>query len=143
MKREVTSWIRRKQVVPAWCGLMLAVVLNGLLSLPGQAQGSNVVDDQVELYALQQLLAATDGAHWTNAQQNDRVWMGSPTGGGGSAPGPAGPVSNTDFSTWYGVTVVDGDVVGIDLHSNKLSGILPSELGNLTALKELQLADNE
>lgn len=50
--------------------------------------------------------------------------------------------TNTEISTWYGVTVEDNEVTGIDLSANNLSGTLPEELGALIRLKRLVLNDN-
>ena len=50
--------------------------------------------------------------------------------------------TNTEISTWYGVTVEDNEVTGIDLSANNLSGTLPKELGALIRLKRLVLNDN-
>ncbi len=44
---------------------------------------------------------------------------------------------------WYGVTVVNGRVVKIDLRGNGLSGKLTSSIRRLTALRELHLNRNE
>ncbi len=44
--------------------------------------------------------------------------------------------------TWYGVTVVNGDIAQIVLANNKLSGKLPSNTGDLKALKVRDLNSN-
>ena len=52
----------------------------------------------------------------------------------------------TDMSlgTWYGVITGVGELVtGLAIHNNDLAGGLPSELGNLTNLKELNLSLND
>ena len=43
---------------------------------------------------------------------------------------------------WYGVTVRDGNVTGLELPSNNLTGRLPSSIGNLTNLTSLWLQHN-
>ncbi|MES2731915.1 MAG: leucine-rich repeat domain-containing protein, partial [Bacteroidota bacterium] len=46
-------------------------------------------------------------------------------------------------NTWYGVTVDDGRVKGLNLASNQLIGSLPVSLGNLSALTSLNLEWNK
>ncbi len=48
-----------------------------------------------------------------------------------------------DPADWYGVTVENGHVVGINLSSNNLVGELPTEIGNLVHLQSLILAGNK
>lgn len=50
---------------------------------------------------------------------------------------------NTAVSTWYGVKVVNDKVVAIDLSSNNLAGVLPSEISDLQSLKSLVLFQNK
>ena len=49
----------------------------------------------------------------------------------------------TSPDTWHGVTIQDGQVVGISLLFNNLSGTLPASLSDLTALKTLELSFNK
>lgn len=51
-------------------------------------------------------------------------------------------VSNNTPCEWYGVTCEDDQVTMLDLAENELSGQLPAQLGNLTALEELRLNGN-
>ena len=52
-------------------------------------------------------------------------------------------LSTSPLYQWEGVTTdVDGLVVGLDLHSNRLSGSIPPEVGNLTYLTFLILDSN-
>ena len=85
-------------------------------------EGMGVVDcrDRDMLVALYE---ATDGANW----MNNTNWLSDrPTG------------------EWYGVTTdVSGRVTHLDLRENRLSGTLPSSLGNLTKLQDLTLYRNE
>ena len=46
------------------------------------------------------------------------------------------------MDSWHGVATSDGRVVSISLASNRLTGELPPELGDLSHLEELFLADN-
>jgi Leucine-rich repeat (LRR) protein len=140
MKRFVYSLFFGQPIL----GLVIAFWLGALTSARAQAP-YNTVDDQVELEALQQLFAATNGANWANTQRNDHVWVsGSGISSEDTSIGPRlKRASIIDFSTWYGVTVTNGDVTGLNLTRNRLAGQLPEELGNLTALQELRLAENQ
>ena len=73
--------------------------------------------------ALVALYWAADGDKWTN---NDN-WL-----------------SDAPLGTWYGVTAdANGRVIELDLWHNDLSGTIPPELGNLTALTSLSLSSND
>ncbi|PXY41170.1 hypothetical protein DMB65_09455 [Flavobacterium cheongpyeongense] len=48
-----------------------------------------------------------------------------------------------DQTGWYGISVYNGHVVGIDLRSNFLGGTIPIEIGQLTQLQFLDLSSNE
>lgn len=50
-------------------------------------------------------------------------------------------VSGTE-GTWYGVTVENDHVVALDLSSNNLRGIIPSEIKDLPELRYLNLSNN-
>jgi len=56
--------------------------------------------------------------------------------------------NNTNWKTasnvgeWHGITVSDGRVYQLDLASNNLSGQLPLEIGDLTALERLNISNN-
>ena len=68
------------------------------------------------------LYEATNGANWTN----NTNWL-----------------SDQPLGEWFGVTTDEnGRVTRLRLHENRLSGALPSELGNLTNLTYLNLGDN-
>ena len=71
--------------------------------------------------ALIDLYNATGGPNWTNKTN----W-----------------ITNPDVSTWQGVTVTGGRVVQVDLVSNNLVGAIPSSIGSLSALQNLDLSDN-
>ena len=84
---------------------------------------SDIAKDSLALVAL---YYATDGPKWTNNEN----WL-------------TGPVD-----TWYGVTVENNRVIGLNLgdytaSSNNLNGYLPSEIGNLSELRELKLIGNK
>ena len=51
--------------------------------------------------------------------------------------------STNDIATWHGVTVSGGKVTDLDLRLNNLTGMIPTELGNLTNLENLNLTGNK
>ncbi len=91
---------------------------------------TNLVADQVEFDALKTLWQNTGGSTWTNN-------TGWPT----AETWPAFATA-TEMDNWYGVIVMNGDVVGLRLNSNNLSGTIPSALGKLTKLQQLFLQKN-
>ncbi|NNC35267.1 MAG: Two component regulator three Y domain protein, partial [Croceitalea sp.] len=50
---------------------------------------------------------------------------------------------NTHVSTWHGVTVKNGKIVGLELPDNNLVGNIPLTLGNLKNLEVLNLSNNQ
>jgi Leucine-rich repeat (LRR) protein len=46
------------------------------------------------------------------------------------------------LSNWYGITISGDRIFQVDLQDNNLSGAIPSSLGNLTGLQNLNLFDN-
>ncbi|MCP4399376.1 MAG: PEP-CTERM sorting domain-containing protein [bacterium] len=77
---------------------------------------------QTECEALIALYDSADGDNWTD----NTGWK----------------QNNTPCSNWYGVTCEDGNVIGLDLSSNALSGKIPSQVGNLASVEDLYLDDN-
>ena len=63
-----------------------------------------------------------------------------------STNGPGWKNSNNwldkEVSEWYGVSVTDKRVTGITLVNNYLDGVLPTSLGNLTAITGIYLSNN-
>ena len=74
---------------------------------------------EIERDALIAIYESTDGEGWDRKDN----WLGPP----GSEP------------SWSGVTVENGHVTILNLHSNLLEGTLPPEIGNLKELRELDL----
>ena len=100
-------------------------VLTGLVALLGillLAAGARTQDLASDRAALVVLYNATDGPNWFKK----RNWL-----------------SDHPLDMWNGVTVHNGRVTGLFLHFNQLTGPLPSELGDLTNLQELDLGSNE
>lgn len=80
-----------------------------------------VAANEADSLALVALFNATGGAGWTDKSN----WL-------------TGPVVE-----WFGVTInEDGRVTEVDLRENRLVGLIPAELADLTELEGLLLADN-
>jgi Leucine-rich repeat (LRR) protein len=75
---------------------------------------------QREVIALLELKAKTKGHSWTNQWDQSQP-----------------------ISTWHGVTIKDGKVVGLDLSNNNLQGKIPMTIGNLRHLETLDLSGNK
>lgn len=111
--------------------LLCALLPGGLTAnpVPTQATQIQMTTDcaiatglpQIECEALVALYNATGGTNW-----NDKT----------------GWLQTTTPCTWYGVTCEAERVTRLSLTSNNLSGALPPEIGNLTALRRLYLWDN-
>ncbi len=77
---------------------------------------------QSEYEALVALYDSTSGAGWYNK------WNVS--------------VNNLHEGSWYGISIENGHITGIDLNYNALKGSIPSKIKDLTSLKELNLSSN-
>ena len=78
---------------------------------------------ELDRSALAALYNATDGDNWTN---NTNWLSDEPLGG------------------WHGVTTdADGQITGLSLGRNNLTGVLPIQLGNLSYLETLWLGGNQ
>ena len=97
--------------------LALAISL-GVIVPSGIAQAETAADRE----ALVALYNSTGGAGWTNKD---------------------GWLTDTPIGQWHGVTTdSSGRVTVLNLAENKLTGTIPTQLGNLTNLTELVLWDN-
>lgn len=105
------------------------ILISFIFSASAVAQ-SNVVPDNVEFQILKDLWDSTAGTGWTTKTN----WPVS-----GSWPSSA---TSSQFGTWYGVTVTNGDITSIVMTSNNLTGKLPSSISGLTKLKTLNLNSN-
>ena len=101
--------------------VLLVVLLPVLLCLaPGARAQDGVATDKAALVALYN---ATDGANWTT----NTNWS-----------------SEESLSSWHGVTTnSDGRVTALALNDNGLDGTLPTALGDLSELEQLDLQDND
>ncbi|MGI4733612.1 MAG: leucine-rich repeat domain-containing protein [Janthinobacterium lividum] len=113
-----------------WASLLLSLCLLLSPSASWAQTGQGLIADSTEVRILHQVYRATYGDTWTNHTN----W---PTG----EPWPITSTS-ADFATWYGVTVANGDVIGLDLYDNRLTGIIPASLGQLAQLQNLDLGNN-
>lgn len=104
--------------------IVVLLFLAGPVARAQEAGPEGLVPDAIELAALRALYTSTNGPAWTNHTN----WLQGTT--------------LAEASTWYGVTVRDGDVQQLNLYSNRLSGPLPAELGQLTRLQYLDLQNN-
>lgn len=71
--------------------------------------------------ALVALYNSTNGANWTNNSN----WL------------------SADESTWFGVEVTGCDITSIVLIDNNLQGTIPTEIGDLPNLLDLELSYNK
>ena len=94
-----------------------------VLSLSVSICQANTVPDDQEYEALMSLYNSAGGSGWSNHTN----W------------------GNTDigFDQWHGVTTDNGDVVGLTLSSNNLTGSLPHQLGHLGELRTLDVRFNK
>ena len=100
------------------------VVLTGLVALLGillSAPEGRAQDHASDRAALVALYNATGGFNW----RKSRNWL-----------------SDKPLGEWHGVTVQNGRVTGLILSRNHLTGSIPSELGDLAGLRELDLHHN-
>lgn len=104
------------------------ILFTSCLTLSAQ---NNLVPDSLEFKALKQLWDSTKGTAWTN-KTNWPTLNNWPSG-----------ATSSQFATWYGITVVNGDISSIVLSSNNLEGKIPSSIGLLTKLKTLTLSTNK
>lgn len=108
----------------------LLSLLAGLAAFPARAHAAEIqvfncssvsVIPNAECAALTDLAHSTDYENWGDPT----LWLVS---------------QNPD--DWFGVTVYNGHVIGLELAGNNLTGSLPASLGNLNYLQVLNLSNN-
>jgi len=90
----------------------------------------NQVSDELEYIALKSFFEETNGENWSQGQWDYPNWKDPST------------ITYEDFQDWYGVTVIDGDVVSLSVPNNNLSGEITDDIGALTKLKALFIPYN-
>ena len=130
MKANVNKWLQiRMMMKSVFISMTVLLFLIGVLPRHAYA-----VIPAIERNALVALYNSTDGDNWTD----NSGWKDPPLDADGFAmPGTE--------NTWYGITCDAGNthVIGFSLLYNNLTGNIPSEIGNLTELLELNLASNQ
>ncbi len=82
--------------------------------------------------ALEALYESTGGTNWTNNSGWNNWDFSSET-----------PPAASEADNWYGVTVTEDRVTELALENNQLTGSIPSNLGNLFNLENLDLSNNQ
>ncbi|MGD1960337.1 MAG: LamG-like jellyroll fold domain-containing protein [Fulvivirga sp.] len=91
----------------------------------------NLVPDDIEYAALRDLFESTNGQNWTdNSGWDYPSWKDPAT------------VTFADFNDWFGVFIMNGDVVSIEMEGNNLTGTLTESIGQLIELTQLKLGIN-
>ena len=105
-----------------------------LCLLMNSCQLTFACSDQMDYTALRALYLNTDGDNWSdNTGWPDANFFNM---------NPTIP-SSTDMSTWNGLTCINGKIIYIYLPNNNLNGSLPSEIGLLSELVEINVNDNQ
>ncbi|MDY8138495.1 hypothetical protein [Aquimarina sp. 2201CG5-10] len=102
--------------------LLTLLTIFGSINLAAQVSSG-------ERQALIDFYNATNGDNWTNTTANNEPWLIND--------------SNSQVTDWYGVSVVDGKVVGLSLFKNNIDGQIPNSFGDLINLKDLTLSSNK
>lgn len=90
-----------------------------------------VVPDAWEFAALKDLYDSTSGGGWTKK-------TGWPTAGNWTTN-----ITAAQMDAWLGIVVENGDIMGISLPTNKLTGKIPASIARLASLKTLDLHENK
>ena len=118
-----------KKIVKIGC---LGLIITSLFLTGGLVRQVHADIPASERAALIAFYNSTSGDNWTDKSG----WKEPPLHGDGFA------MPGTECS-WYGVQCTGDFVTGLLLDYNRLSGSLPTELGNLANLQELSLNFNQ
>jgi hypothetical protein len=80
----------------------------------------------IELEALCAFYNSTNGDNWTNTQNSSEVWF-----------------EDINVDNWFGIKIESGFVSMITIADNNLTGSIPSQIGNLTFLKHIAIANEK
>ncbi len=110
--------------------LAFIILIFSLTCVKSYAQNpEGLVPDEVEFQALKALYDKTNGSNW----KDKTGWS-------------TGVIStnhnNSNFETWRGVALLNGDVTGIYLRGYNISNSIPLELAQLVGLKNIDLSSN-
>lgn len=101
--------------------LKFILLIISVLTYRHSVAQEGIVPDTIEKQALEELYNNTNGEFWVD-QTN---WM-----------------TTEPIGEWFGVTVLNGDIVKLDLSYNDLEGTIPESLYKLVTLEELWLEYN-
>ena len=115
--------------LPRWTPIWVVLLAVGVWSSASvahaqvdcSASGTTGVP-QIECEALMAIYVSADGANWTDNSNWDTA---------------------SAVDSWFGVAVAGGQVTGLSLGTNQLTGPIPSELGNLSNISSLRLDGNQ
>ena len=89
---------------------------------------TNVVPDDIEFAALKDIFTNLGGTGWLKKTNWPATWPAT--------------VTSAEFSKWFGVVVSNGDVISLNLPSNKLTGTIPASIANLSQLTSIYMQGN-
>jgi RHS repeat-associated protein len=87
------------------------------------------VPDVAEFNILKDIYNNLGGSAWTTKTNWPTTWTT--------------PATLAQMATWFGITVANGDITGVNLPTNNLVGSIPSTLSQLVSLKCLDFSGNQ
>ena len=115
----------------------LSFIDNGVVFSDNCSAVTNNSIPDIEREALIAIYNSTSGISWNNDLSENSFY---------GVPWVADVSQKRNVGAWFGVTtaIINGQkhVTKVELNSNKLNGTIPSEIKNLTKLKELELNSN-
>ncbi len=95
----------------------------------GDPDVEGAVPDSIEFHALKDLYDSLGGVDWINKSGWPTTWPQSATA--------------AEMASWFGITVVNGDISQIMLGGNNLRGRIPTSIGGLTQVIRLWMYSNQ